>query len=110
MQFNNIFIRVIMNTSKSIRIFGIILLLIGIAQLPYGYYIFLRLVITAIGIYMIFVCSSANSYGWAWVFGIVAILFNPLIPIHLEKDVWIFFDIIVAILLIISIFSVKIEE
>lgn len=44
---------------------------------------------------------------WAWIAGFTALLFNPLIPIHLDKEIWVSIDIIVAILFFVSLFIVK---
>ncbi len=64
------------------------LLLGAIAPLPYGYYQMLRWVVGGIAIYMAY-----KSYSWekrwaTWIFGIVAVLFNPVVPIHLTKEIW----------------------
>lgn len=39
--------------------------------------------------------------------GGIAILVNPIIPVHLTKDIWVIIDLIVAILFIVSIFTIK---
>lgn len=39
--------------------------------------------------------------------GGIAILFNPIIPVHLTKDIWVIIDLIVAILFLVSIFKIK---
>ena len=47
---------------------------------------------------------------WTWIFGFIALLFNPLFLISLEKETWVLIDIIVAILFAISILSIKDES
>jgi len=42
-----------------------------------------------------------KSYGWralwgAWLFGFIAVLFNPLIPVHLWREIWQPIDLAVA--------------
>jgi cobalamin synthase len=51
--------------SKLFRLIGVILLLIAISHLPYGYYIFLRISITVLSVYMIFIAMSRNRVGWS---------------------------------------------
>jgi len=34
--------------------------------------------------------------GWAFVFGILAILINPLVPFYMDKSSWMIFDIVAA--------------
>jgi len=44
---------------------------------------------------------------WIWLMGGIAILFNPIAPIYLDKGTWVVIDFIVAIICLISIFKVK---
>jgi len=81
--------------TKFLRLIGIILLLIAIPELPYGYYTFLRIVITILSVYIIFVALGSDRVGWSWIFGGVAILFNPLFPVYLTKEIWVVIDIVV---------------
>ena len=64
--------------------------LLGLALLPmpYGYYMFLRLAVCA---YAVFVFLQEQKKGVC--FGSVstaaiALLYNPIFRVHLEKDVW----------------------
>ena len=47
---------------------------VAIADLPYGYYRLLRWVACAVAV--------------AWALGLVALVFNPLVPVHFEKATW----------------------
>ena len=71
-------------------------LLLATLDLPYGYYTFLRIAVTGVALY---VAYSGYKWGktWAlWTFVTVAMLFNPLIPVHLTKDVWFPIDLVTA--------------
>ena len=84
-----------------------IMLLIAIAPLPYGYYQFLRWVVCGVAV---FIAYSAYTWGkiWAvWLFGIVAVLFNPIIPIHLTKEIWQPIDLVCALLFSLSLIFLK---
>jgi len=72
--------------------------LIGLAilPLPYGYYTFLRLAVTGISAYLAYL-QKENKDKSFYLLIAIAILFNPLIPIHLPREVWIPIDIILAI-------------
>ena len=77
-------------------------LFIGVFPLPIGYYTLLRLVVTAAAAYIAYdTFQTDKQSGWIWVFGFVAILFNPLIPIYLDKELWMVIDFAVAILFIV---------
>jgi len=71
-------------------------LLLATLDLPYGYFTFLRIVVCGVSV---FVAYCGYRWGKTWaavVFGLVAVLFNPLIPVHLTKDVWFPIDLAVA--------------
>jgi hypothetical protein len=77
-------------------------LFIGVFPLPIGYYTLLRLVVTAAAAYIAYdTFQTDKQSGWTWVFGFVAILFNPLIPIYLNKELWMIIDFATAILFIV---------
>jgi len=77
-----------------------VLLIVAIFPLPYGYYTFLRVVVCGTAIFVAwrsynnsssFIRSS--SAFWA----LVAVLFNPFIPVHLTKSIWVVIDLAVAL-------------
>ncbi|MBB3048977.1 hypothetical protein FHR99_003251 [Litorivivens lipolytica] len=76
------------------------LLLLGFMPLPYGYYTFLRIVATIVFVWGAFVLHEQKEPVLPWVFGLVAILFNPFIPVHLPKDIWAGIDLVAGCLLI----------
>lgn len=76
-------------------------LLLGIADLPIGYYTFLRIVVfissclVAIGCY---VQNDKISFG-VILFAVIALLFNPFCPIYLrDKETWSVIDAIVGVI------------
>ena len=77
-------------------------LFIGVFPLPIGYYTLLRLVVTAAAAYIAYdTFQTDKQSGWTWVFGFVAILFNPIVPVYLDKELWMIIDFAAAILFII---------
>jgi hypothetical protein len=79
------------------------LLLIGMADLPIGYYTLLRIVVT-IGAIAALVQEFKGDFNfWVIAFGVVAIIFNPLIPVYLHsKNGWQPIDLSAAVLFIIQ--------
>jgi hypothetical protein len=75
------------------------LLLLALADLPIGYYTLLRIVVT-IGAVAIVVSEFENGINfWVISFGLIGILFNPLIPVYLgDKSTWMPIDLLAAIL------------
>lgn len=92
---------------KNVCIAAGILLLLAMLTLPYSYYPFLRWVIFLISIYTAHSFYSNKLPAWALIFGAVAFLFNPLLPVYLSKASWIPLDFICSILFFIAGYSQK---
>ncbi|MFH1968454.1 MAG: DUF6804 family protein [bacterium] len=87
------------------KIVAIILLLWALADNPYSYYQFLRWVVLVIACYTAYVAYNKQKIGWAWTFGIMAVLFNPIFPFYLSRDTWQLIDVAVAIIFFVSFFN-----
>jgi len=94
-----------------VSIISIVILLLAIPPIwPYGYYILLRWVVTASAIFLVWIAYNLKKTFWLFLMGIIALLFNPIAPIHLDKETWIVIDLIVATIFLVSIFKIKIYE
>ena len=72
------------------------MLLGALGRWPYVYYQLLRWIVCGIAAFLAY-----RSYSWGrhWglcLFGILAILFNPLVPFHLSRESWRVLDMIAA--------------
>ena len=75
--------------NKYILYLPIALLVIGVFALPVGYYALVKLVVTAVAILIAWKTYKQNKKSvWVWLFCLVSLLFNPLIPIDLNKTTW----------------------
>src|SRR4030065_2191081 len=63
-------------------------LLFALAPWPYGYYQLLRFVVCGVASYIAFVAYNRQKMWAVWLFGFIGVLFNPLIPIHLSRELW----------------------
>lgn len=75
-----------------------ILLVVAVLPLPYGYYTFLRIVVfLAAGFIAFTTFSHSEQLGfWTVAFALIALLFNPIIPVFLEREMWFVIDLAVA--------------
>ena len=55
---------------------------------PYGYYIMLRWVCCGAFAYLAFRTFAQGCRGWTWAFGVMAALYNPVLKLHLTRDMW----------------------
>lgn len=81
------------------------LLILGLADLPVGYYTILRIIVTVGAGLIIFSEFEKGLNFWIIAFGLIVVIFNPLIPVYLnDKNAWMPIDILAAILFIIKSF------
>lgn len=76
------------------------MLFVGVLPLPYGYYMLLRFIACAVFAWAAHVTYEKNEEVLPWVFGILAIVFNPIIKIHFPKEVWAVVDFCSGLLLL----------
>ena len=77
-------------------------LIVALADLPYGYYTLLRITVTiCAGVLVYTTYQSRGTLTPAiLLFGGIALLFNPLVPIYLTREIWTPIDIAVAIVFV----------
>lgn len=69
----------------------------------------LRLVVFGTTVYLSLLAYKSKKQIWSWTFGFIALVFNPLIPLRLGRNLWMAIDLFVAVYLIISIFAFKLS-
>lgn len=92
------------------QIIAIGLLLWALNDNPYGYYQILRWAVTGIAGYLAFIANENENTAWMWIMGIIAVLFNPIIPIYLDRETWTIIDVAVAGVFFVNIFQMKKNE
>ncbi|MDO8657595.1 MAG: hypothetical protein Q7K55_02545 [Candidatus Levybacteria bacterium] len=86
---------------------GILLLLAIPPAWPYSFYILLRIIIFVTSILVAWGFYKSNLSAWVWIFGAIAVMFNPIFPIYMNKASWVPIDFISAILFFIAGYSSK---
>ena len=88
------------NNSIFTIIAGVMLLLaIPSGIWPYAYYQILRWVVMVAGLVCAYQAHKENKTMWVWIMGIIAVVFNPIAPIYLDKVLWSIIDIVAAVLM-----------
>ena len=77
------------------------LLLLCLADMPYGYYQLVRFAATATFAYLSFDYFKAKRDGIGFLFAALAVLFQPFLKIALGRVMWNVVDVVVALLLIV---------
>lgn len=70
--------------------------LVAILDMPYGYYQFLRLVVTAYAAYLSYVYFREARAEIGWTFAFFALIYNPVFPISMTKGVHAIFNMLTA--------------
>lgn len=91
-----------------VKVIAIIMLFWALADNPYGYYQILCWVVVGVTGYSAYLAYKQGKNVWTWVLAITAILFNPIAPIYLDREIWSMLDVIVAVIIFISIFKLKV--
>ena len=85
------------------KLIAAIMLFAALGRHGYDYYTLLRWIACGAAAYTAFQAVQINKVGWLIVFVIVAIVLNPIIPLHLKRESRAFVDIAAAVLLLLSI-------
>jgi len=90
-------------TEKIIKIILAILFFVCLADLPYGYYQFVRFAALVGFVILAYQATGRNDKREIIIYIFLAILFQPIFKIALGRQVWNIVDVIVGLGLILSI-------
>lgn len=75
----------------------------------YGFFTLLRFVVFGATAYTAWIAYENQKEKWVWIFGFIAVLFNPFFPVNLDRETWVVIDLIVGLFLLVSIFLLKLQ-
>ena len=61
---------------------------VALADMPYGYYQLLRVLVFCACCYLAFRSHESKLQAWTWLFAGLAITYNPIVKLHLGAEVW----------------------
>ena len=67
---------------------AVMLVFAAVERQSYSFYTLLRWICCAVFAYSAFAAHQKNRMPWVWIFGLLAVLFNPILPLHLQRDTW----------------------
>jgi len=89
---------------KAVKIILAILFFICLAELPYGFYQFVRFAALVGFTILAYQANEKENKTEMIIYICLAILFQPLIKISLGREIWNVVDVIVGLALLVSIF------
>jgi presenilin-like A22 family membrane protease len=77
---------------------------------PYSYYILLRWVCCAAFAYLAFQALAQEKKGFVWVLVVTALVYNPVIRVHLTREIWSVINVATIAMAVASVFVLKAES
>ncbi|WP_428986590.1 DUF6804 family protein [Stenotrophomonas indicatrix] len=91
---------------KVLWLVAALLALAMIPTMPYGFYPIMRWIVCAGCAWMALMSYRRLREGWAWCFGALAGIYNPIVPIHASREVWTVVNVLT--LVVIFIYGLKV--
>lgn len=79
----------------------------ALADHGYGYYTMLRWIVCGASIFVALKFNEQKLVFAVWAFSGMAIIFNPIIKIHFDKNAWHFIDAIVGCVFLVGTFFIQ---
>lgn len=93
---------------NTIAVIAAVMLLLAIPSIwPYGYYQLLRWVVAGSAAFIAYLAYNIGKISWMWILIVIGILFNPIVPFYLDKEVWVIIDLVAAVTFFLSISKIK---
>jgi len=85
-----------------IRIFTGLMLICALGSWPYAYYQFLRIVVCGASFFLVWYFNEIQIKSLGWLFIVPGLLFNPIFPVYLDKQLWQTLDVAFGLLFLAS--------
>jgi pSer/pThr/pTyr-binding forkhead associated (FHA) protein len=90
------------------QLVSILLLLIAFdTGNPYAYYTLLRWICCGCFTYLAFTALDRGKSEWAWILGVLALLYNPIWPLHLTRQMWTSINVATIGLAVVSVMALR---
>ncbi|MCA9391399.1 MAG: hypothetical protein KC582_04045 [Candidatus Magasanikbacteria bacterium] len=78
--------------SLLVRIVNVLLLGVAFIELPYGFYQFVKVIVFVSAALFAYESYSLKYKSWLFIWVITSLLYNPIIPVHLNRELWLFLN------------------
>lgn len=77
-----------MRTTPALWVVAIAVAIALFPTLPYGYYSVMHWVVCALCAWLALSSYRAGREEWVWVWGVIAGIYNPIFPVHANREIW----------------------
>src|SRR5262245_28268928 len=77
---------------------------------PYGFYVLLRWVCCGIFAYLAYKGYEQGHSAWGWILGLVAAVYNPVVRVHLTREIWSGVNIATIGISVASVFALRLRS
>lgn len=90
-----------------VRLISAALLIWAFSRHRHIFHELVKLIVCGVTVYGVYYTYKLKIKLWKVVFAVIAILFNPFLPVHLSRQAWEVYDLAAAGVLLLSVFLVK---
>jgi hypothetical protein len=77
-----------MRTNTVLGLVAVAVAIALIPSMPYGYYSVMRWVVCASCAWLALASYRNGQEEWAWCWGVIAGIYNPIFPVHANREIW----------------------
>lgn len=102
--------------AKDLKVFtpyilaAVLLLWALVPSNPYGYYSVMRWILCATFIYIAVKSHEQQRQVWIWVWGVLAGIYNPIVPVRATREFWEIINIVTIVIVIVGVIRFRSRE
>ena len=70
---------------------------------PYAYYRIMRVIVCTAYAYLFTSAIGSKKKEWAWVLGVLAFIYNPIVSLHLNREIWTVINVVSILITVLHI-------
>ena len=86
-----------MRTNNILWLVAVAVAVALIPSLPYGYYSVMRWLVCASCAWLALTSYRNGQEAWAWGWGVIAGIYNPIFPVHANREIWSIINVVTIV-------------
>ncbi len=89
------------------QILSIVALVYALGNRPYDYYTLLRFLVCGVTAYGAMASRRREMRSWVCAYSVVAVLYNPIFKIHLQRDTWELINLLTIVFFVVALLRLR---